>query len=827
MNKKQKEVVGVQLANEKKILADLKKTYKQAEKDIDSRINELLSKTAYADENTLQSIIYQVDYQKALKKQIGAVLDDLNGKQFESISDYLTKSYEDGFIGALYDLQGQGVPLIFPIDQSQVVKAIKHDTKLSKSLYAKLGEDVDALKKRIQSELSRGISQSYSYEKIAQNIAAQTNIGFNKAMRIARTEGHRITQEATSDAQHKAKEAGADVVKQWDATLDSRTRYAHKQLNGQIRELDDPFEYGGNTAQYPGGFGIPSQDIHCRCVMLQRARWAVEDGEDDFTKWDGETGQLVDLSDAENYAEFKKKYKTEVVKPSTFYKDATWTMNPDGTFKYGKTKNEAQYHLDIDDDKVLTIEVDEVSDGALKFAAEGNQTLAKGQAILDHLPDGSIKDKFLEEASKNYTDEFDADAILKKVAGDEGYQAIKIVNKDKAHQDLFESYLAVVDDSLITKTKKSKLESLTTSLKNAEKKLSKVDNKTYTGIWKDPVSVSDYPVKKASIQAKKDWYAEAIEKAKKNIDAGVLNASQVKLANNQIATWRKYLDDLDEFETLGKQYETASDKVTKIKGQISKLKPTTSSVIGSADAYSQARKDGAYWFTDRNGSTRAADNVLRDKSGEVWRNATSSQRKAIHGYTSSYHKINEPLRGYEYGTNKYLGPGNVDLDTIGMKYSGFARGEVRKQIEDMTDIISKSSYDFDIWVQRGCDYSGMDKFFGISPSDFYLSPKQLEAKLLDKIVTEHGFMSTAVSKGKGFGGNIILNIYAPRGTKMIYAEPFSAYGNGYGLSWDGVAKQSSFGGEAEMILQRGTQFKVAKVEKSGGTWYIDLEVVGQ
>lgn len=815
MNKKQKEVVGVQLANEKKILADLKKTYKQAEKDIDSRINELLSKTAYADENTLQSIIYQVDYQKALKKQIGAVLDDLNGKQFESISDYLTKSYEDGFIGALYDLQGQGVPLIFPIDQSQVVKAIKHDTKLSKSLYAKLGEDVDALKKRIQSELSRGISQSYSYEKIAQNIAAQTNIGFNKAMRIARTEGHRITQEATSDAQHKAKEAGADVVKQWDATLDSRTRYAHKQLNGQIRELDDPFEYGGNTAQYPGGFGIPSQDIHCRCVMLQRARWAVEDGEDDFTKWDGETGQLVDLSDAENYAEFKKKYKTEVVKPSTFYKDATWTMNPDGTFKYGKTKNEAQYHLDIDDDKVLTINADEILD------ENGDWIVGEDALYAAYGQQSGLKWEDFKESSKTYKEGFLASLKEK------GYQGVKVVTTKDEWKDLLPTHLEVVDDSLITKTKKSKLESLTTSLKNAEKKLSKVDNKTYTGIWKDPVSVSDYPVKKASIQAKKDWYAEAIEKAKKNIDAGVLNASQVKLANNQIATWRKYLDDLDEFETLGKQYETASDKVTKIKGQISKLKPTTSNVIGSADAYSQARKDGAYWFTSSNGSTRAADNVLRDKSGEVWRNATSSQRKAIYGYTSSYSKINEPLRGYEYGTNKYLGPGNVDLDTIGMKYSGFARGEVRKQIEDMTDIISKSSYDFDIWVQRGCHYSGMDKFFGISPSDFYLSPKQLEAKLLDKIVTEHGFMSTAVSKGKGFGGNIILNIYAPRGTKMIYAEPFSAYGNGYGLSWDGVAKQSSFGGEAEMILQRGTQFKVAKVEKSGGTWYIDLEVVGQ
>lgn len=64
-----------------------------------------------------------------------------------------------------------------------------------------------------------------------------------------------------------------------------------------------------------------------------------------------------------------------------------------------------------------------------------------------------------------------------------------------------------------------------------------------------------------------------------------------------------------------------------------------------------------------------------------------------------------------------------------------------------------------------------------------------------------------------------MNIYAPQGTKMIYAEPFSAFDNGDGIN--------SFGNEAEMILQRGTQFKVVKVEKIGSTSYIDLEVKGQ
>jgi SPP1 gp7 family putative phage head morphogenesis protein len=305
MNKRQKAFLQFTIEEEKLILADLKKIYEQAAKDIDLKIAALLARK---DAENLQSIIYQVDYQRALKQQIGAILDELNTKQFESISKYLTECYENGFLGVLYDLQGQGIPLIFPINQEEVVRAIVHDTKLSKRLYTSLGEDVGELKKRIRAELSRGISQAYTYEKIAKNIRNQTSIGFNKSMRIVRTEGHRITQEATFDAQHKAKDAGADIVKQWDSTLDGRTRELHSELDGQIRELDEPFTVGAYRGQYPSGFGAPEMDINCRCVLLQRAR-SVLGGKGNYTKFDGNKGRLVDLSDVDNFSAFKQRVK--------------------------------------------------------------------------------------------------------------------------------------------------------------------------------------------------------------------------------------------------------------------------------------------------------------------------------------------------------------------------------------------------------------------------------------------------------------------------------------------------------------------------------------
>ncbi|MDR1635801.1 MAG: hypothetical protein LBR93_00535 [Treponema sp.] len=62
---------------------------------------------------------------------------------------------------------------------------------------------------------------------------------------------------------------------------------------------------------------------------------------------------------------------------------------------------------------------------------------------------------------------------------------------------------------------------------------------------------------------------------------------------------------------------------------------------------------------------------------------------------------------------------------------------------------------------------------------------------------------------------------------MIYAEPFSNYGHGKGLDWNGITKQTAFGYEDETIIRRGMTFKVIRVEKKGGNTYFDLEVVSQ
>lgn len=311
MNKRQKEILQAQLDNEKAVLKKLESNYKDALGEINSKI-ELLMARQDAD---MQHVIYQVEYQKALKTQVQSILETLQANEFETISGYLAKAYEDGFIGTMYDLQGQGIPLIFPLDQKAVVAAIQNETKLSENLYTALGKDIVDLKKKITGEISRGLSSGQMFSEISRNIASWARIPKNNAMRITRTEAHRIQCKATADAQHKAKEKGADVVKQWDSTLDSKTRESHVAMDGEVAELDDTFS---NGLEYPGDpKGSAEEVINCRCALLQRARWALGN---DYTKWsedapivysDDGTAQLA-IIEAKNYSEFAQKYTKAV-----------------------------------------------------------------------------------------------------------------------------------------------------------------------------------------------------------------------------------------------------------------------------------------------------------------------------------------------------------------------------------------------------------------------------------------------------------------------------------------------------------------------------------
>lgn len=319
MNKWQIEVQKSLLDSEEAAIKELERQYTRALKDINDKIKlfdydiRQLEDAINADglddaarevlKSQQRAKVYQKQYQEALKGQISGVVDNLHAQQYATIDKYLKECYTAGFVGTMYDISKQGIPLIMPIDQAAVVKAVLTDSKVKEGFYNALGVNYSSLKKSIAAEVSRGIASGLSYAVIARNIDNASKSGLSNAKRIARTEGHRIAQTSADDARRGAISRGCDVVKQWDAALDSRTRDSHARVDGEIREEDEKFS---NGLKFPGDpSGSAAEVINCRCVALTRARWALDESELETLK---ERAEYFGLDKSENFKEFEQKY---------------------------------------------------------------------------------------------------------------------------------------------------------------------------------------------------------------------------------------------------------------------------------------------------------------------------------------------------------------------------------------------------------------------------------------------------------------------------------------------------------------------------------------
>ena len=303
-----KSITKAQLKLEQRALKELKMMYEQAKKDCQKQISALNSRQ---DMQNLQTIIYQKKYQDAMLKQIDSVLNDLNSNQYQTLLEFFNGSYATGYIGSMYDLQKQGIPVISPVDPQKMTRAIMTDSKLSKLYYQKriLPENLSTMKRNIRREMTRGIASGKTWVEIAYQIGTKMNSPFNRAMhdamRIARTEGHRINQEGFIDAGDEATGKGADIVKQWDATLDNATRPWHQEADGQIREWNDCFEVDGEKMKAPSVGGSARNVCNCRCQLLQRARWALD--KDELKKLQ-DRASFFGLDKSKSFEEFKQKY---------------------------------------------------------------------------------------------------------------------------------------------------------------------------------------------------------------------------------------------------------------------------------------------------------------------------------------------------------------------------------------------------------------------------------------------------------------------------------------------------------------------------------------
>lgn len=286
-------------------------------------------------------------------------------------------------------------------------------------------------------------------------------------------------------------------------------------------------------------------------------------------------------------------------------------------------------------------------------------------------------------------------------------------------------------------------------------------------------------------------------------------------------------------------------------------KPETSSSLGIL-AETTARVGTpdapfAVWDKEKREAVRiaaspaVADKLLRGKLMEVWAKSSDKEKEAAFVYSYSYKQFQEPLRGIVYGSMRKVPLKDMPWDELGVGHMKKKRGEVKGYIENLTTMISKSTYDKDITLVRGTGYDGIAALFGVPVSRLTRgSAEELEKLLVKREGKDEGFTSCGSSVGSGFDDkDVIMHIACPAGTQMLYLEPFAAYGGSSPYSpselarmyrrgekpkpyWDGKSEAVKFGDQDETLLQRGTTFKPTEVKRgSDGKLHIYCQVICQ
>lgn len=178
--------------------------------------------------------------------------DNVNYTQYS-----IDKDYNFGISFTLYD-------------NATVTRLIKEDPDLVPDIkYPDPSIDYAWSKKQITSAITQGILQGESIPELAKRVGKKLQSSNTASMvRCARTAMTGAQNSGRIQAMHNAQGMGIDVEKLWIATLDGRTRDSHRDLDGQLAKVDEPFRSLLGDIMFPGDPNAsPANTWNCRCSL--------------------------------------------------------------------------------------------------------------------------------------------------------------------------------------------------------------------------------------------------------------------------------------------------------------------------------------------------------------------------------------------------------------------------------------------------------------------------------------------------------------------------------------------------------------------------------
>lgn len=149
----------------------------------------------------------------------------------------------------------------------------------TKNLELLVEKQFDKLSYSIKNQITNGLNTGHlaDVENVLKAILKKENKVYSvvsKLMRVARTENTRMRSRAKLDIQDELKKQGINVRRRWVHTLYNPTaiitdtyepRLDHLSINGQLEDNSGLFHTPLASGRAPGMFGVPQEDINCRC----------------------------------------------------------------------------------------------------------------------------------------------------------------------------------------------------------------------------------------------------------------------------------------------------------------------------------------------------------------------------------------------------------------------------------------------------------------------------------------------------------------------------------------------------------------------------------
>lgn len=317
------------------------------------------------------------------------------------INGYLPEIYALNHNYATYEVEhGSKINTQYTLYDRFTVERLLRDEPdlLPRKAGINVPDDLKWNKKNINSAITQGVIQGEDIDKISQRLAATvTDMSHTSAIRNARTMTTSAENGGRVDSYKRAEDMGINMLQVWLATLDDRTRHAHRQLDGQKRAVGEPFEIEGEKIEFPGDpKAEPYLVYNCRCTLIGQVK-GVNLDLSDVTYRDSKLGDMT-------YEEWKEdKQNNAEPAPGESVKNSGEEpkinkKSLDNGDNSSIIKSGHKMAADIDfvlPDKVYEIKEDKAQvEAAIKYAKE---TLGVGNVKFDKLKNSEVIQPMLEQ----------------------------------------------------------------------------------------------------------------------------------------------------------------------------------------------------------------------------------------------------------------------------------------------------------------------------------------------------------------------------------------------------------------------------------------------